>query len=716
MALTIITTTLFFLIFLLSKLPSSTAQEQPWIQAGYWFSGSGFPISDINSALFTHLICAFAGLNSSTYELSISSSDSQLFSNFTNTVKQKNPSIKTLLSIGGGLANGNGTFPIASINKNLNWVHVMAFDYYMPKSWNQTGAQAALYDPGSEKSTDFGINSWINKGLSANKLVLGLPFYGYAWTLVNPKDSAIGAPAKGPAINIDGAMSYKDIKGYIQTYRGVSQYNTTYVVNYCTIGSSWIGFDDVEVVKTKVAYAKKKNLLGYFVWQIPQDDNWVLSQAAQEDRKITINNKGRLLLVILLTATAIIILILSSTMWYLRKRVLRCIGLADEQKESQSKLRTTMASIENTNVPQVFSFTDIVVATNNFSNENKLGEGGYGPVYKGNLQNGQEIAVKRLAKTSTQGFEEFENEVMVTAKLQHVNLLRVLGYCTEGEEQMLIYEYMPNKSLDNYIYDPIRCTLLDWERRVQIIEGITQGLLYLQEYSRLTIIHRDLKASNILLDNEMKAKIADFGMARIFQKDKFEANTDRIAGTLGYLPPEYVYQGIYSTKSDVYSFGVLLLQIISGKRSNRLHGPHESLNLQEYAFELWKEGKGMEFMDPSLDDTYSSCKLMGCMQIALLCVQENPVDRPPMLELSSMLKNESTSIDIPKRPAFSTRRDEDEEKLAFFVGILFLKQEDNNIFFKFKTSHLISSHRNSGSDTQGGKSFLLSASSLASLS
>ncbi|CAL5327937.1 unnamed protein product [Camellia sinensis] len=376
MALTIITTALFFLIFLLSKLPSSTAQEQPWIQAGYWFSGSGFPISDINSSLFTHLICAFAGLNSSTYELSISSSDSQLFSNFTNIVKQKNPSIKTLLSIGGGLANGSyyssmvshssyrksfidssiktarsygfhgidfswisvgtdseianlailfdewrvviesesrnsngsiqliltmaaqytpyvasGTFPIESINKNLNWVHVMAFDYYTPKRSNQTGAQAALYDPGSEKSTDFGINSWINKGLSANKLVLGLPFYGYAWALVNPKDSAIGAPAKGPATNIeDGAMSYKDIKGYIQTHGGVSQYNATYVVNYCTIGSTWIGFDDVEVVKIKVAYAKKKNLLGYVVWQVSQDDNWVLSQAGVVED--TVNKPG----------------------------------------------------------------------------------------------------------------------------------------------------------------------------------------------------------------------------------------------------------------------------------------------------------------------------------------------------------------------------------------------------------------------------------------
>ncbi|GMP35777.1 hypothetical protein CsSME_00008102 [Camellia sinensis var. sinensis] len=364
MALTIITTTLLFFILIRSKLPSSIAQQQPWIQAGYWFSGSEFPISDINSALFTHLICAFANLNSSTYQLSISSSDNQLFSNFTNTVKQKNPSIKTLLSIGGGSANGsdyssmishssyrksfidssiktarsygfhgidfcwvsvstdsemanmailfdewrvaiesesrnsngstqlilteavqyspyvdNGTFPIESINKNLNWVHVMAYDYYMPEWWNQTGAQAALYDPGSETSTDYGINTWVNQGLPPNKLVLGLPFYGYAWTLGNPKDSAIGAPAKGPAITDDGSMSYKDIKGYIQRYGGVSQYNATYVVNYCTIGSSWIGFDDVEVVKIKVAYAKKKNLLGYFVWQVPYDDNWVLSQA-----------------------------------------------------------------------------------------------------------------------------------------------------------------------------------------------------------------------------------------------------------------------------------------------------------------------------------------------------------------------------------------------------------------------------------------------------
>ncbi|KAK9274513.1 hypothetical protein L1049_021762 [Liquidambar formosana] len=214
---------------------------------------------------------------------------------------------------------------------------------------------------------------------------------------------------------------------------------------------------------------------------------------------------------------------------------------------------------------------------------------------------------------------------------------------------------MPKGSI---LKDLDRRLLLDWKKRVQIIEGLTQGLLYLQEYSRLTILHRDLKASNILLDNEMKPKISDLGMARIFEKDR-ETNTGRIVGTYGYLPPECVKDGAYSMKSDVYSFGVLLLQIISGKK-NTLYGSNKNIILLEYAYELLKDGKGMEFMDPSLDDAFSSCKLMTCMQVALLCVQEKPTDRPSMLEVSSMLKNETAAIAMPKRPAFSRKRDEDE--------------------------------------------------------
>ncbi|KAK9282007.1 hypothetical protein L1049_004918 [Liquidambar formosana] len=333
------------------------------------------------------------------------------------------------------------------------------------------------------------------------------------------------------------------------------------------------------------------------------------------------------------------------------------------EKESLSILEGTIEAAENinSNAPnlQVFSFAKVVVATNNFSIENKLGQGGYGPVYKGELPNGQEIAVKRLSKTSRQGLTEFKNEVMLTGKLQHVNLVRLVGFCIEREEKMLIYEYMPNKSLDFYLFDLDRRLLLDWKKRVQIIEGITQGLLYLQEYSRLTILHRDLKSSNILLDNEMKPKISDLGMARILEKYEHEMNLGQFVGTYGYVPPECVKEGTYSVKSDVYSFGVLLLQIITSKKHG-LYGSNENITLLEYAYELWKDGKGMEFMDPSLDDAYSPYKLMTCMQVALLCVQEKPEDRPSMLEVSSMLKNEIAAIAIPKRPAFSVKRDEDE--------------------------------------------------------
>ncbi|XP_059455313.1 putative cysteine-rich receptor-like protein kinase 12 [Corylus avellana] len=169
-------------------------------------------------------------------------------------------------------------------------------------------------------------------------------------------------------------------------------------------------------------------------------------------------------------------------------------------------------------VEAVFSYADIDEATNKFAFENKLGEGGYGPVYKGILANGEEIAVKKHSKASTRGFEEFKNEVTLAAKLQHVNLVRVLGFCIERNEQMLTYEHMPNKSLDFYLFDLARQSRLDWRKRVDIIEGITQGHLYLQEYSRFTIIHRDLKACNILLDIEMKPKISDFGMAKINMK------------------------------------------------------------------------------------------------------------------------------------------------------------------------------------------------------
>ncbi|TMW85871.1 hypothetical protein EJD97_022357 [Solanum chilense] len=178
-----------------------------------------------------------------------------------------------------------------------------------------------------------------------------------------------------------------------------------------------------------------------------------------------------------------------------------------------------------------YDFSTIRSATDNFSSDNKLGQGGFGPVYKGKLSNGQEVAVKRLSADSGQGDLEFKNEVMLVAKLQHRNLVRLLGFCIDGTERLLIYEFVPNASLDQFLFDPVKRRQLDWERRYKIIGGVAKGILYLHEDSRLRIIHRDLKASNVLLDEEMNPKIADFGMARLFTLDETQGNTSRIVGT-----------------------------------------------------------------------------------------------------------------------------------------------------------------------------------------
>ncbi|XP_059652111.1 leucine-rich repeat receptor protein kinase HPCA1-like isoform X3 [Cornus florida] len=301
---------------------------------------------------------------------------------------------------------------------------------------------------------------------------------------------------------------------------------------------------------------------------------------------------------------------------------------------------------------QVFNFQSIVVATDNFSDTNKLGEGGFGSVYKGNFPDGEVIAIKRLSRSSGQGLVEFKNEILLIVKLQHNNLVRLLGCCIEGEEKLLIYEYMPNQSLDSFLFDPNKKSSLDWKKRVAIIEGIAQGLLYLHKYSRLKIIHRDLKASNVLLDEKMNPKISDFGLARIFGENESEANTKRIVGTYGYMSPEYAMEGLFSIKSDVFSFGVLLLEIVSGKKNHSCYHSERPLNLIGYAWELWKENRGLELIDPTLDNLFQSNEVLRCIHVGLLCVQDNPIDRPTMSDVISMLTEETRPLSTPKQPAF----------------------------------------------------------------
>ncbi|XP_021817989.1 G-type lectin S-receptor-like serine/threonine-protein kinase At1g11330, partial [Prunus avium] len=304
----------------------------------------------------------------------------------------------------------------------------------------------------------------------------------------------------------------------------------------------------------------------------------------------------------------------------------------------------------------VFSYASVVAATTNFSEENKLGQGGFGPVYKGKLLTGREIAVKRLSRCSGQGTLEFKNELILISELQHTNLVQLFGFCIHGEERMLIYAYMPNKSLDCFLFDSTKAMLLDWTKRFNIIEGIAQGLLYLHKYSRMRVIHRDLKASNVLLDEYMKPKISDFGLARIFTHNELEANTNRVVGTYGYMSPEYAMEGTFSIKSDVYSFGVLMLEIISGRRNSSFYNADRVLNIVGYAWELWKEGRGLELMDPTLKDSCTEDQLLRCFHVGLLCVEENAADRPSMSDAISMLTTETISMPLPTRPAFFTRR------------------------------------------------------------
>ncbi|XP_074269990.1 G-type lectin S-receptor-like serine/threonine-protein kinase SD1-13 [Silene latifolia] len=300
----------------------------------------------------------------------------------------------------------------------------------------------------------------------------------------------------------------------------------------------------------------------------------------------------------------------------------------------------------------LFKFEELSAATNNFQESNKIGQGGFGPVYKGTLEDGQEVAIKRLSGTSKQGVEEFMNEVIVISKLQHRNLAKLLGCCVEGQERMLIYDYMPNKSLDAFLFDPQKKGILDWKKRYNIIEGISRGLLYLHRDSRLKIIHRDLKAANILLDENLNPKISDFGMARIFGGSQIEADTTRVMGTYGYMPPEYAIEGRFSEKSDVFSFGVLLLEIITGKKTRLFD--ESSLSLLGYVWKQWNEDNDISLIDPIIAYQGFEAEISKCIHVGLLCVQEYAQDRPDISDVITKLSASNTaSFQKPKPPGFT---------------------------------------------------------------
>ncbi|CAL8995174.1 unnamed protein product [Prunus brigantina] len=298
---------------------------------------------------------------------------------------------------------------------------------------------------------------------------------------------------------------------------------------------------------------------------------------------------------------------------------------------------------------KVFPFETLVAATKNFHSTHELGRGGFGPVYKGKLEDGREIAVKKLSQSSKQGKKEFMNEAKLLARVQHRNVVNLLGYCAHGVEKLLVYEYVAHESLDKLLFKSNRREELDWKRRYDIICGIARGLLYLHEDSHNCIIHRDIKASNILLDDKWVPKIADFGMARLFPEDETHVNT-RVAGTNGYMAPEYVMHGHLSVKADVFSFGVVVLELISGQRNSSFSLNVDAQSLLDWAYKLYKKGRSLEIMDPTLASSAVMEQVAMCIQMGLLCIQGDPQLRPTMHRVVVILSKKPSNLEEPTRP------------------------------------------------------------------
>ncbi|KAH0875581.1 hypothetical protein HID58_072943 [Brassica napus] len=308
-----------------------------------------------------------------------------------------------------------------------------------------------------------------------------------------------------------------------------------------------------------------------------------------------------------------------------------------------------------------FKYSTLEKATGSFDNANKLGQGGFGTVYKGVLPDGRDIAVKRLFFNNRHRAADFYNEVNIISSVEHKNLVRLLGCSCSGPESLLVYEYLQNKSLDRFIFDVNRGKTLDWPRRFVIIVGTAEGLVYLHEQSSVKIIHRDIKASNILLDSKLQAKIADFGLARSFQEDKSHIST-AIAGTLGYMAPEYLAHGQLTEKVDVYSFGVLVLEIVTGKQNTKSKMSDYSDSLITEAWKHFQTGELEEIYDPNLDwknqndSLIIKKEIVRVVQIGLLCTQEMASLRPSMSKVLHMLKHKEEVLPLPSNPPFMDER------------------------------------------------------------
>ncbi|XP_062158089.1 probable LRR receptor-like serine/threonine-protein kinase At1g56140 [Alnus glutinosa] len=305
-----------------------------------------------------------------------------------------------------------------------------------------------------------------------------------------------------------------------------------------------------------------------------------------------------------------------------------------------------------------FSYAELKTATEEFSPANKLGEGGFGPVFKGTLKDGRVIAVKQLSVASRQGNNQFITEIATISAVQQCNLVKLIGCCIEGDQRLLVYEFLENGSLDQALFGK-RSLNLDWSTRYDICLGVARGLAYLHEESRLRIVHRDVKASNILLDSNLIPKISDFGLAKLYDDEKTHIST-RVAGTFGYLAPEYAMRGHLTEKADVFAFGVVALEIVSGRPNSDPSLEEEKVYLLEWAWHLHENNSEIDLMDSTLSE-FNEEEAKRMIGVSLLCTQASPTLRPSMSRVVAMLSGEMEVSSVTSRPGYLTDWNFDDE-------------------------------------------------------
>ncbi|KAG9137163.1 hypothetical protein Leryth_011986 [Lithospermum erythrorhizon] len=298
---------------------------------------------------------------------------------------------------------------------------------------------------------------------------------------------------------------------------------------------------------------------------------------------------------------------------------------------------------------QIFRYRDLCAATENFNNDYLIGEGGFGRVYKGQLNN-KDVAIKKLDRNGFQGNREFLVEVLVLSLLHHPHLVDLVGYCCDGDQRVLVYEYMQMGSLEDHLFDiPPDEEALDWSTRMKIAEGAARGLEHLHESANPPIIYRDFKASNILIGDDFNSKLSDFGLAKLGPTGEKTHVSTRVMGTYGYCAPEYALTGKLTTKSDIYSFGVVFLEIITGRRVIDNSKPNNEQNLVEWAQPLFKDKRKFHLMaDPRLEGNYPMKGLYQALAIAAMCLQEEADTRPYMSDVVVALEFLSTDDRSPE--------------------------------------------------------------------